>query len=205
MGKLERFYSQLERRIQASSTFVEPLTWEQLEYVVRHGRRLNPTPKLERLTTFIPSDLRMMALDPGQTTGFSYWVGNELEECGQQTISAIEDWLDSYADSKGMDQLIFENYRVYGSRMKVQGTLYTPRLIGRIESWADRRGISVAKQMAAPVKRFCNDIKLRDWGLWVAGQKHAMDATRHACFWLIFENKRLAEASDTAKCIISDA
>ena len=121
MGKLERFYSQLERRIQASSTFVEPLTWEQLEYVVRHGRRLNHTPSLERLTTFIPPDLRTMALDPGQTTGFSYWVGNELEECGQQTISAIEDWLDSYADSKGMDQLMFENYRVYGSRMKVQG------------------------------------------------------------------------------------
>jgi len=145
------------------------------------------TPSLGRLAgSFIG---KVMALDPGQTTGWSYWDCQERVGYGQETISNIEDWLDQYLDTGycGIDQLVFENYRVYPGREKVQGNLYTPRLIGRIESWAARTGVPVAKQMAAPVKRFCTDQKLKDWDLWVPGQKHAMDATRHAAYWLIFK------------------
>lgn len=147
------------------------------------------TPSLDRLAK--PYIGRVMALDPGQTTGWSYWDCHERVGYGQETISDIEDFLNQYLDTGwcGIDQLVFENYRVYPGREKVQGNLYTPRLIGRIEAWAEHNNVPVAKQMAAPVKRFCSDEKLKDWGLYVKGQPHANDATRHAAYFLVFSKR----------------
>ena len=110
------------------------------------------TPSLDRLAK--PYIGRLMALDPGQTTGWSYWDCCKRVGYGQEKISAIEDFLDNYLDTGwcGIDQLVFENYRVYPGREKVQGNLYTPRLIGRIEAWAERNNVPVAKQMAVPSK-----------------------------------------------------
>lgn len=149
------------------------------------------TPDLARLAPFIPKELRTVSLDPGQTTGWSIWVGLERQRCGQQIISDIEVFLDDIETdfTGGFDQLVIENYRTYASKAKVQGALYTPRLIGRIESWAEHNNVPLTKQMASCMK-FCSDVKLKDWNLWVPGQRHAMDATAHACFFFIFNYKK---------------
>ena len=138
------------------------------------------TPSLERLAE--PFDGYMMSIDPGQTTGYAYWEGLTRVAVGEGNLSNIEVFLDAYQ----IDQLVFENYRVYQGREKVQGNLYTPRLIGRLEAWAEHANVPVAKFMAAPVKRFCNDQKLKDWGLYVPGMGHAMDSSRHGAYWLVF-------------------
>lgn len=45
------------------------------------------------------------------------------------------------------------------------------------------------KQMAVTAKNFCTDDKLKQWGFWQAGQKHARDSIRHGCYFLLFFRK----------------
>jgi len=41
-------------------------------------------------------------------------------------------------------------------------------------------------QNAQTGKGFCTDDKLRQWGLYIPGIRHAMDAVRHGAHFLIF-------------------
>lgn len=40
-------------------------------------------------------------------------------------------------------------------------------------------------QGAGIVKTFCNDEKLKGWGFWKVGERHARDAIRHGAYFLI--------------------
>lgn len=41
-------------------------------------------------------------------------------------------------------------------------------------------------QMAAQAKGFVDDDKLKAWGFWIKGKKHARDAIRHGVYYLLF-------------------
>lgn len=138
------------------------------------------TPSLDRLAK--PYTGKLLSLDPGGTTGWSYFNGLMRIEWGQKPISNMEEFLERYE----IDHLVCEGYVIYKGKEKVQGSLLTPRLIGQVEAFALHADIPLTKQLAVSVKRFCSDEKLKDWGLYVPGRPHATDSTRHACYWLIF-------------------
>ena len=49
--------------------------------------------------------------------------------------------------------------------------------------------IPTHKQMASTAKTFATDKKLREWGFWERGMRHARDAIRHGCYFLLFYKK----------------
>jgi hypothetical protein len=86
------------------------------------------------------------------------------------------------------DVLIVENYRIYPWKLKQHSFSNVPTLqyIGAIRMAAQVRKIKVVFQMAQLAKQFCTDGKLRAWKLYNNGHKHANDAIRHGCYYLLF-------------------
>jgi hypothetical protein len=52
-----------------------------------------------------------------------------------------------------------------------------------------QKDINLYLQGAQQAKGFSKDDKLRAWGLYQVGKRHANDAIRHATYWLLFGYK----------------
>lgn len=84
--------------------------------------------------------------------------------------------------------VIYEGYKVYPWKLKQHSFSDVPTLqfIGFLRHACAVRGVPTATQMAQLVKTFCTDRKLKQWGLYNEGKRHANDAIRHGCYWLLF-------------------
>lgn len=136
----------------------------------------------------------LLSLDPGHTTGWAYFEGLELIASGEVNTKDQMDWLDTLMDlfkEYGPDEVVFEDYRVYKWRVQqhAHSELHTSKLIGAIQMVAQLLGLNYHKQPASVAKDFCNDKKLKEWGFYVAGQRHARDAIRHGCYFIMFGEK----------------
>lgn len=138
----------------------------------------------------------LIALDPGETTGYAVYQNGKLIDAGQlptsyiiQGIQSLEPLLDKYLDQK--PYCVFENYRIYSWKTETHtwAELHTPQMLGVIETLCYVRGIKCSRQMAQQAKQFCTDDKLKMWGYYKPGLKHARDAIRHGCYYLLFNNK----------------
>jgi hypothetical protein len=87
--------------------------------------------------------------------------------------------------------MIIENYRVYPWLLKQHSwsEIPTVRYIGVLQYIADLRGTPVRLQMAQLAKVYCTNQKLKRWGLYQEDKKHAMDAIRHGCYYLLFASE----------------
>ena len=134
----------------------------------------------------------VLALDPGETTGTAHFVGSELRAHGQIKGMSVPEVFVKVRELilvARPEVIVMEDYRVYSWKTAdhAWNDMFTSRLIGAIECYCADQGIKLVKQMAQVAKGFCTDDKLRAWGFWHEGQKHARDATRHAAYYLLFE------------------
>lgn len=129
----------------------------------------------------------LLALDPGETCGWSFWRDGELVEVGQ---FKVEDHYSLYTFifEKAPDRIVAENYRVYDSRrdQHVGSEVVTIQYLGVIKMAAQMHGIPLVLQMAWQAKTFQTDTKLKEWGLYQTAAKHANDSIRHACYYYLF-------------------
>lgn len=142
---------------------------------------------------FVPPK-RLLVLDPGETTGWALFEDGKLSAAGQAATKR-EGWrcIHSLLMDIKPDMLVYENYRVYEHKLERHSNseVYTVRLIGVIEYLCDIVcGIPHYNQMAHEAKGFVSDDKLQKWGYYKPGLKHARDAIRHGCYFLLF-NKNL--------------
>lgn len=86
------------------------------------------------------------------------------------------------------DFIVYEDYKVYSQKLNSHAfnPIFTVRLIGAIETYCQTNGVKAHKQMATTAKNFVTDDKLKQWGFWQEGMKHARDAIRHGCYFLLF-------------------
>lgn len=144
-----------------------------------------------RGASWVPPE-RLLALDPGETIGWSLFVNGELQQYDQLECK--------YDDNVGILQLfkqtsptavVCEDYRIYAHKADthIGNKLFTPRLIGKIEFLCEMNSLPLAFQLAGAAKRFCTDDKLKEWGYYHKAQKHSRDSIRHGCYYLLF-NKR---------------
>jgi hypothetical protein len=142
----------------------------------------------------------LLALDPGETTGWAVFTNAVLSDHGQHNTSnpdlSLKEMTKLFDDHKP-DEVIMEDYRVYAQRREqhVGSSLHTPRLIGLIETLCGQRGIPYHKQLASLAKGFVTDKKLRDWGLYDSAKRHSRDAIRHGCYFILFPPKTLLSRS----------
>lgn len=133
----------------------------------------------------------LLALDPGHTTGWCAFIGYELIDCGEidtsdlklatKNIQALIDKIDPH-------EVVYESYRIYKWKAKhhIGSENLTSQVIGCIKTICTIHTVEWTDQPPHIAKGFCTDKKLKEWGLWQSGQKHARDAIRHACYYILF-------------------
>lgn len=140
---------------------------------------------------------RIMAFDPGETTGFCVFEGCTLLAARQlqtktldQSFSVLEKEFLKFM-AYGCGEVVIEDYRVYGWKTEEHSFagLHTPKLIGMLVTFCIRHNLPYTLRMAQPAKAFVTDEKLEAWDLFNKGQRHSRDAMRHALFQLIFGKK----------------
>lgn len=151
-----------------------------------------------------PFSGRLLALDPGETTGWSIFdcypplpsaIAGQvaLAACGQLDTWPIGNAIDNLStllEAHKPTFMVHESYHVY--KWKTQDHTWsevpTVQVIGVIATLAHQRipPLVVAQQTAQQAKNFVTDSKLREWGFYQRGQRHARDSIRHACYYLLF-------------------
>lgn len=139
---------------------------------------------------------RLLCLDPGKTTGWSLFTNGKLtawgqvDDCYDDKNVATQGLMNLFKDVNP-DFMCYEDYRIY--QHKLERHSYSPvmtvRLLGVIEAFCQMNGVPTHKQMATTAKAFVTDEKLKQWGFWQEGQKHARDSIRHGCYFLLFYKK----------------
>lgn len=133
--------------------------------------------------------------DPGETTGYSVFRRNSeqtfLCEQGQLTTWPIELSVMNFTESFRRFQLTkvgFESYHIYNWKLNQHSFQEVPTLqiIGCLKTLCIQKMLPYESQNAQTGKGFCTDDKLKYWGIYDPSQKHARDATRHACHYLLF-------------------
>lgn len=144
----------------------------------------------QKMGALEPPDV-LLAIDPGSTTGYAVFEKLKFIAWGQLPTGTVSEGgllIGEVMDLHKPTQIVFEDYRVYGHRSNqhIGSSLHTSRLIGVIEFLCAARSLVPAKQMATQAKGFVNDDKLKAWRFYVPGQRHARDAIRHACYYILF-------------------
>lgn len=140
-----------------------------------------------------PFQGKLLALDPGETLGWALFSASELLSCGQQPMVQGEEkeilfQNISFLGISQVDVVVCEDYKVYNWKTEQHSwsSLITPKIIGAIQYECVRHDKPIYFQMAATAKGFCSDDKLKQWGYYERGKRHARDAIRHGCYWLLF-------------------
>ncbi len=139
---------------------------------------------------------KLLCFDPGKTTGWCVFVDGQLDhwgqlpECYDDNNIDVQSMIDLFEEEQP-DFILYEDYKVYSHKLDRHtfNPVFTVRLIGAIETWAQMNNIPTHKQMASTAKTFATDKKLREWGFWERGMRHARDAIRHGCYFLLFYKK----------------
>lgn len=138
---------------------------------------------------------KLISLDPGQTTGIAIFKDGILDYQDQLITKNLKQGFNVLKSILvGEDTMVvYEDYRVYGFKAESHSwsALHTPQLIGLIRTLCYLNNLRTFTQMASLAKGFCTDPKLKMWGLYAPGMKHARDAVRHGCFYLMFNNGKV--------------
>lgn len=143
----------------------------------------------------------VLALDPGETTGWALFEYGLLVDAGQtnkhkEVVTAVTE-LQMLFRMTNPSFVVIEDYRVYAHKAKSHSweALHTPKLIGAIQALCAVRGTADILQMASS-KQFVTNDKLRMWKMYYKGKPHANDAIRHGCYYLLF-NKGIGKIGST--------
>lgn len=136
---------------------------------------------------------KLIAFDPGITTGWASFNNGELLDYGQLTTPHVilmyegaKSLLPPYESMGG--HMCVEDYRIYKWHAKDHSwsDLQTPKNVGILELLASLYGIPLYLTMAQQPKAFVTDEKLVAWNLYQKGKRHALDAIRHAVYHMVF-------------------
>jgi hypothetical protein len=132
---------------------------------------------------------RLLALDPGGTCGWAYFENGYLIKAGQIDGS----WKPIMRLMKRLAPtlIVMENYVIYEWKLKQHSMSDVPtlQLIGQIKMACDIMKIPLHLQTAQKAKQFCTDTKLKQWGFYFERYKHANDAIRHGCSYMLWPPK----------------
>jgi len=142
---------------------------------------------------------KILALDPGETTGWATYLGGTITVSQQVTknIGQSFNWLDaklkaidSYETSRKYSMIRCEDYKVYSWKSEDHSwaSLHTPQLIGAIKVAAHINHTPISFMLAQQAKKWWTDEKLDVFGLNPKGLRHGRDALRHLLYYILFPN-----------------
>ena len=140
----------------------------------------------------------LLAFDPGEVTGCCVFKDGkpvefrQLPTVNKKTRDYEWDIIEQFIDEIKPDAVIIENYRIYAHKLEQHSSSDVPtlQLIGAIKYMLYKRNIPYKLQMAQQAKGFVTDAKLKEWGMWDVGHKHARDACRHCVYYLVSQKPK---------------
>jgi hypothetical protein len=126
--------------------------------------------------------VRVVAVDPGKTTGVAVWTGGlGAVSCQFEDKHEFYQWAELHVTTQ--TTFVVENFVPRkGALTWVPDSLHIIGWIeGRVWQWGYPKFVL---QSPAQAKSFATDDKLRRLGWWVPGQDHARDALRHLVVFL---------------------
>jgi hypothetical protein len=137
--------------------------------------------------------MRVLAVDPGGTTGFCYAKveGEALvdweawHEPWESAGNAMNWWLSGAGTQAAVDVLVMEDFYItaHTSKKSQDGKVSIELIgVGRYLASAYRKDFKLQAPSAA--KTFCDDKKLRAMDMWTKGLDHPRDATRHLVLYV---------------------
>ena len=129
----------------------------------------------------------VLCLDPGGTTGYAYGeIADDVfryRGAGQSRLRGAGLW--GMLESVSPAFLIAESFE---SRQGIVGVeLVSRNLLGVCQLWAEVRDTNYSEQSPGEGKGFYADAKLQKMGVWIPGNVHANDASRHLLHWATFK------------------
>ncbi len=128
------------------------------------------------------SPLRVLAVDPGGTTGMAWWGYRPAGESVSFTEEPDRFHLYDRVRVARPDVIICENFVPRSGALTFQPEAL--RIIGYLEGWAQENGVEFVLQTPAQAKSFATQAKLKAVGWWPKGLGHAQDAARHLLVYL---------------------
>lgn len=126
----------------------------------------------------------MLALDPGKTTGWSFWEYGETTPATCLKHGQVEDGLDGYLehiDKMEADIIVAEQFILDG---RTPNPDVTPlKIEGALASYSHGLNVPLVLQRNNFKKHVSNEL-LKEHGLYWKGEPHAMDSARHALAYL---------------------
>lgn len=149
--------------------------------------------------------IRIMALDPGGTTGWASWTAERIQGVAADSFEYKNVTWDNGQLGPEHHKLLWsvlelmhvENCRIVCERFEYRNTsraglvLDSREYIGIAKLFSQERGVPLEFQNASEAKGFVRDSHLKRLALWSSGYPHANDAMRHLLFYLTnkFEDK----------------
>lgn len=133
--------------------------------------------------------MKVLAIDPGMTTGLAYGVittGKPMViTTDQKKMTHIELWHEIV--SQMPEWVVCEDFE-YRNKSRTGLILYSLELIGVCELYAamSDNECTLWRQKASVGKGYYSDAHLRKHGVYVRGRPHGMDALRHLLHWYTF-------------------
>jgi hypothetical protein len=175
--------------------------------------------KLETRQLWKPKPFRIVACDPGGTTGWASATWNpqdlntkfhllnqirfEFTEIGpEEHHIELYDFLQKQWDfSDDIDtDFVCESFEfrqhIDEDHTKTKVELISKEYIGVLRFFCAERGIVPYFQTASAAKTFVENWKIKSLGLWVPGQRHAMDAARHLLRHMVVTMKMRTPITD---------
>lgn len=161
------------------------------------------------------TDYVIVGIDPGETTGFAVYLpwkeNNQVSLQQLETKNVVQGYMAleaAWPRTRYRTIVVCEDYKVYGWKANDHkwAGLHTPQFIGAIRIFCHLRGIPIFFQMAGEAKGWSTDEKLKLWGCYHAGLKHARDAQRHILNFLFFgaSNSKVKAFLDTKTILVED-
>lgn len=120
------------------------------------------------------TDKRLLALDPGGTTGMAQWDGSgkiALTQLDTDDVPKGFDVIQAELIKFKPEHVRYEDYKVYAWKTADHSfaSLHTPQLIGAIRVIGHLHNIPMSCKMAQQAKAFWTDDKLKLCGLYSPG------------------------------------
>lgn len=135
-------------------------------------------------------EVRVIAIDPGKTTGWAAW-NSETDKflAGQMPLFEFLYWYET--SMTGDFETVVESYIITAGTLTKSRQYWSLEGIGAIKYLAERDGRKVTMQSPAEAKKFATPEKLKAVGWWVPGKDHAQDAARHLLVFVVRHAKEL--------------
>ena len=136
----------------------------------------------------------ILALDPGGTTGYCLWLPDQ-DRVVQGQLVLPNHHKELYAicargrkTTKGSFVIVCERFEFRRDERHRDKIDYVAReYIGVVKLFVQMTlGATLFEQGASQAKQFFSDDVLKKLSVWVPGQRHAMDATRHYLYHRVF-------------------